>query len=261
MSVVALASVRSSAVTTTAAALAATWPDERRLVAELDPAGGTLAAAAGWPPEVGLVSLATAVRRTAEPAVVWEHCQSLGGETPVLAGPATPDLARSALAMSDPLLTRLGDLDGDVLADLGRLDPGTPALLTAGHADLVLLVARPRLPDLHALSGWLEGSGSERGPLGLILVGPGPYPAQEVAEALAVDVVAHLPWDPPVAEALATTPVRGRRLARSPLVRAARTTAEQVAARLAGHRVDRTARRSTAAGTPGRPAPMGEVAP
>jgi hypothetical protein len=237
VSVVTLMSVRSCAVTTTATALAATWPNERRLLAELDPAGGTLAAAAGWSPDRGLVSLATAVRRTTDPAAIWDHCQPLGDETPVLAGPATPDLARSTLGMVDPFLAGLGDLDGDVLADLGRANPAAPSPAVARRADLVLVVARPRLPDLQALSAWLEGPGADVGPLGLVLVGPGPYRADEVAEALAVEAIAEIPWDPPAAEALATTSVRTRHLARSPLVRAARTAAEQVAIRLAEGRV------------------------
>jgi Flp pilus assembly CpaE family ATPase len=64
VSVVALGAVRSCGVTTLALALAATWPSSRRvLLAELDLAGGTLAAASGWPPEPGLVSLAAAARR------------------------------------------------------------------------------------------------------------------------------------------------------------------------------------------------------
>lgn len=94
MAVTALAAVRSCGVTTLAVALAATWPAGRRvLLAELDPAGATLAAGSGWPPEPGLVSLAAAACRGGDPTVVWEHCQDLPGGVPVLAGrrrPTTP---------------------------------------------------------------------------------------------------------------------------------------------------------------------------
>ena len=52
MGVVVIGSVRSCGTTTVAVALAATWPPGRRvLVVELDPAGGSLAAASGWAAE------------------------------------------------------------------------------------------------------------------------------------------------------------------------------------------------------------------
>ena len=65
-----------------------------------------------------------------------------------------------------------------------------------------------------------------------MLVGPGPYPPAEVADALGLDVAGHLPWDPDAAQALATTPVGSRQLTRSPLVRALRTLADDLARRV-----------------------------
>ena len=95
----AFGSVRSCGVTTLALSLAATWPPERRvLLVEADPAGGTLAAASGWPAEPSLVSLAAAARRGGDPALVWEHCHQLPGGAAVLAGPSSADHARSALS-------------------------------------------------------------------------------------------------------------------------------------------------------------------
>ncbi|MDA8062446.1 MAG: hypothetical protein M0T80_08475, partial [Actinomycetota bacterium] len=82
----AFGSVRSSGVTTLVLALGATWPADRKaLVVEADPAGGTLAALAGWPAEPGLVSLAAAARRGAEPSLVFEHCQHLPDGASLLA--------------------------------------------------------------------------------------------------------------------------------------------------------------------------------
>ncbi|MDA8365336.1 MAG: chromosome partitioning protein, partial [Actinomycetota bacterium] len=148
----ALASVRSCGVTTLALALAATWPTQRRvLLVELDPAGGTLAAASGWPPEPSLVSLAAAARRALDPDLVWEHCQELAGGVAVLAGPASADQARSALGMLVGLVGHLGTFDADVLVDCGRLDPGPSGAGVFEGADRVVLAARPRLADLHAL--------------------------------------------------------------------------------------------------------------
>ena len=134
MSVLAFGSVRSCGVTTLASAIAATWPADRRVVLmELDQAGGTLAAASGWPAEPSLLTLAAAGRRGSDPSLVWEHCQRLPGGHPVLAGPASPELARSALAMLTWLPRHLGELEADVLVDCGRLDFQAPRMAGAGE--------------------------------------------------------------------------------------------------------------------------------
>ena len=224
----ALGAVRSCGVTTLALALAATWPSSRRvLLAELDPAGGTLAAASGWPPEPGLVSLAAAARRGSDPELVWEHCQELADGTAVLAGPGSADQARSALGMLTGLLGRLGELAADVLVDCGRLAGASlnPVLSTA---DQVVLAARPRLADLHALASFLETNPGLRQDPCLVLVGDGPYRDQEVAEALGVEVAARLPWDPDAAASLVSVRASARELRVAPLVRAARTLAEHL---------------------------------
>ena len=232
---VALGSVRSCGVTTLALALAATWPAERRvLLVELDPAGGTLAAPSGWPPEPSLVSLAAAARRSFDPDLVWEHCQELAGGAAVLAGPASGDQARSALGMLAGLAGHLGTLDADVLVDWGRLDPGPSGAGVFESADRVVLAARPRLADLHALATWREANPFDSGRVGLVLVGDGPYPDTEIAEALGVEVLARLPWDPDAAEALVSVPASARELRLSSLVRAARSLADRLAKELAG---------------------------
>ncbi|MHB1931329.1 MAG: MinD/ParA family ATP-binding protein [Acidimicrobiales bacterium] len=215
--------------------LAATWPAERRvLVVEADPAGGTLAAASGWPPEPSLVSLAAAARRSNDPEAVWGHCHRLPGGTAVLAAPAGADQARSAARMLAGLFDRFGELDADVLVDTGRLDPAAPMPGVAIGADRVVLVARPKLADLHAVAGFLGADPGARlleaGRSGLVLVGDGPYPDGEITEALGVGVLGRLPWDPEAAELLAVLAASDRRLRLSPLVRAARSLADALAA-------------------------------
>ena len=240
---VALGAVRSCGVSTSALALAATWPADRRvLLVEADPAGGTLAAASGWPAEPGLVSLAAASRRRFDPAVVWEHCQMLPGGTAVLAGPVSAERARGALGMLGDLAGHLADLDADVVADCGRLDPGSPAVAVWEGADRAILVVRPRLADLHAVAAWTEthtpGRESNdvrperRGRVGLVVVGDGPYPDAEIAEALDVEVLCRLPWDPRGAAALVSVPASSRDARLAPLVRAARSLARGLAADL-----------------------------
>jgi hypothetical protein len=228
--VTAFGSVRSCGVTTLALGLAATWPAERRvLVVEADPAGGTLAAASGWPAEPSLVSLAAAARRGGDPTLVWEHCHQLPNGASVLTAPALGEQARSALGMLGPLLGRLGELHSDVLIDCGRLDPGSPALGLWERADRKILVSRPRLADLQALASWLEGHQPHAG-VGVVTVGDGPYAQAEIAEALGFEVLSRLPWDADGAEALVSMPASARQLRMAPLVRSTRTLADQLTA-------------------------------
>jgi hypothetical protein len=235
MAVDVLGSVRSCGVTTLAAALAATWPAGRKVVlVELDPAGGTLAASSGWAAEPSLVSLAAAARRTSDPEAIWAHCQHLPGGAAVLAAPGAAEQAHSATVMLSGLLGRLATLDADVLVDAGRLDPTSPLPGVVMGASRLVLCARPRLSDLHALAAFLAaGPGAgllDAGRLRLVLVGDGPYRDAEIADALAVEVLGRLPWDEGAAERLATIPASDRRLRLSPLVRAARSLATVLAA-------------------------------
>jgi hypothetical protein len=228
MTLVAFGAVRSCGVTTMTLAVAATWPQGRRvLLAELDPAGGTLAAASGWPPQPGLVSLAAAARRGNDPELVWDHCHKLPSGASVLAGPASADQVRTALGMLSGLLGRLDELDADVLLDCGRV-VGVPLVEVLAGVDHLVLAARPHLADLHALATWMESASLERNRLSLVLVGNGPYPGTEVEEALGVAVSAHLPWDPDAAERLICLPPSARELKVSPLLRAARTLGDEL---------------------------------
>ena len=240
-SVVAFGSVRSCAVTSLVLGLAATWPSRAEppgrpvVVVEADPAGGTLAALAGWPAEPGLVSLAAAARRGADPSLVFEHCQHLPGGAAVLAGPARGDQARSALAMLAPVLGRLDELDADVLVDCGRLEETSAVLgiferaAQSNRESSAVLVSRGRLADLQAVASWLDANPA--GPrAGLVIVGDGPYRDAEVTEALGLSVLGRMPWDPGTPDALVALGASDRRLRMAPLVRAARTLAERLAA-------------------------------
>jgi hypothetical protein len=225
-------------VSTLAVALTATWPPGRRvLLIEADPAGGTLAAGSGWAPEPGLVSLAAASRRGFDPALVWEHCQVLPGGAAVLAGPASADQARGALGMLGGLAGHLDGLDADVVVDCGRLDLGSLSMPVWEGADRQVLLARPCLADLHALAAWTEThraetSSTEQRPAGLVVVGDGLYPDAEIAEALDVEVLTRLPWDPRGAAAIVSVPASSREVRLAPLVRAARTLADRLAAEI-----------------------------
>ena len=234
MSLLALGTVKGSpGVTTAAVALGACWPADRVVVVEADPAGGDLAARFGLAPEPGLVSLATATRRAPVADALWSHTQNLPGDLSIVIGPASAKQSRAALAMLVPAVgAGWSALGADVLVDCGRLDPSSPALDLLARADLSVVVIRPQLTDLHHAAARLADLRSRSRDLKLLLAGPGPYGADEVADAVGAEVVGALPWDPVGAALLAGAPGSRRGLTRTSLVRAARQLAELLAAQL-----------------------------
>ena len=237
MSLVAVAAAKAApGVTTSALAMAAVWPTDRQvLLVEADPGGGDLAARFELAAQPGLVSLAAAARRQIDGALVGEHAQRLPGGLGVLVGPPGAEQAAAALGMlAPPVLAGLDRLDGvDVIADLGRLDPASTALGLARVASLLLVVVRPRLDELQHLAHRVAALRGECRALGVVLVGSGPYPAEEIAGALGVEVLAWLPADPRGASLLGGAGASAGALRRTPLLRAARGMAEAAVGRLA----------------------------
>lgn len=212
----------SPGVTTTALALGAVWPAERRvLVAELDSAGGDLTDDFRLPGEPGLLALAAAARRHDPTGRLWQSCQRLPGGLAVLTAPATAEHVRNALA-APRLADAFAGADADVLADCGRFDPGSPPLSVVRHADVVLLVVRPVYVELKRLAGTLPGLRQIGSRLAAVLIGKGAYPPAEVASALGVEVIGELPFDPQGAAILGGAPATKSALRRSPLLRQAR---------------------------------------
>ncbi len=234
MSRVALGSVKASpGVTTTAVALAATWPAGRQVtVVEADPAGGDLAARYGLPGEPSLLTLAAATRKEPASRVAAGHLQHLPGGLAVLVAPASADQVQVALGMLGPAGALLGGIDGDVLVDAGRLDPRSPALALAGGCELLAICVRPVLAELHHLAARVETLRSVSAQLGLVVIGDGAYPPAEIAGALEVEVLGALPGDAHGAGMLAGEAASPRTLRRLALLRSARSLAETICARL-----------------------------
>jgi MinD-like ATPase involved in chromosome partitioning or flagellar assembly len=231
MTVVALGSIKGApGVTTTALALASVWPASRAVVvAEVDPDGGVLAARRDLGLEPGLATLAAALRRGG--ADVSPHTQSVGDRVRAIVTPPSGEQTRAALAVAgERLWQALEALTDDVLADCGRLTAGSPVTGVARHADVTVLLARPRLDDVALLRERVPALRREGVEPQVLLTGGGPYRREEVADAIEAPVLAVLPIDGRTAAALDQP--SGRRVSsRSPLVRSTR----QLAGTLLSH--------------------------
>ena len=160
-------------------------------------------------------------------------CAGLEGcaPLPVVVAPASPPVAERAVGL---LAAKWHDLtaavgDGtDVLVDIGRLRPGTPAQRIAAGCDRCVVVARPRLDDLTVLFAGLDDlADSVR--LCIVVRGTAGYPLAEITNAIAsrrpdVLVAGVLADDPRAAATLdGTATMTPRRLDRSPLMRSVDT--------------------------------------
>jgi len=235
VSLIAVGSLRGApGVTTLAVALATVWHRRGRvpLILEADPDGGVLAARFGLGHHPSLTDLGVRARAGLQPDDLWEAAQSLPGGVPVVVAHPSADQCQAALrTVGSRLAAVLDDLRHDVIADLGRLRPGTPSLALAEAADVVLLVLRPRLEDV-AVAAQRITALNQGGRVRLVLVGERPYPAAEVAAALGVPVLGVIADDVRSATALCGLgAVRGG-LARLPLLRSVAALASSIATRL-----------------------------
>lgn len=219
MTAIAVGSARSGGATTLAMTLAGVLRDT--VLVEADADGGVLALRYGLSREPSLVSLAAS--RQAPGDVILDHAQRLPGGLAVVVGPESPEratqLLRSAGHRIAALLSDAGSVD--IVVDVGRLSPSTPANALAAAAPVTLLVARPRAEELVAAAERIAALGQGAA---MVLVGSGPYSASDVADQLGCRVLATIAEDPGGAQALAQGG-SSRALARSALVRSVRTLA------------------------------------
>jgi MinD-like ATPase involved in chromosome partitioning or flagellar assembly len=173
----------SPGVTTTAVVLAGAWPVEP-VLADLDPAGGDVAlryrdeAGAPLDPERGLLSLGAAVRRGSGETLLADHVQRVSGGLEVLTGVSSPSQVQGLGPAWLHLARLLGAApERDVIADCGRLMPGSATVPVLQNADAVLLVARPTVEGLahlrerlHSFSEVLQFGTYEAVPVGVALV-------------------------------------------------------------------------------------------
>ncbi|CAM5289684.1 hypothetical protein GCM10010329_81230 [Streptomyces spiroverticillatus] len=253
MPVIALVSAKSCGVTVSALALALA-SSRPSVLAECDPAGGTVRAGylqnsvdGGFglyhlaaAERVGPDALANAVASSLWPMDAAGHRKLLPGLTDPTQAPA---LERTWPALADILHVLAEDAGYNVFVDGGRLAFGAgrlhPVLSPAPllhRADLVLLVVRGTTQSLalarnviDPLRAEFDESASTTS-LGLLLLEEGEFPAHQVSTALRTPVLAALPWDPDTAGYLTRGGKPPRGYERSPLLRHARSAAEQLEA-------------------------------
>lgn len=232
MGLIAFASVKSSpGVTTAALALASVWPPSQRvIVAEFDPAGGDIATRFGRVFEPGVISLAAAARRSTGSASVSDHCQQVLGGLDVLLAPASSAQLAAAVRLLDERRewAEMSAGEPQILADCGRLvdEPYIAHLLQV--STLLVVLVRPILSEIHHVSSRLPALHALAGRVALVLCGPGPYSAIEVADTLNIEVLGSVSRDAESAAILAGAPGSRRALARLPLLRSAAELVEKL---------------------------------
>ena len=265
MTVIALASAKSGGVTTSALALTLAAP-RGALLAECDPAGGTIRTGflggqtAAATAAVGLHQLAAAERGGTLGTAFPDHIVPLAGDGAVqrllLPGLTDPAQAPGLAGVWQQLVLLWPVFENervDVVIDAGRVlvdSSGSisstryPAALLR-RADVVLLVVRRSLsaavvatPVMHILRRDLAEHGTGADALGLLVIDEERAPTNsELSRGLGAPVLGQLPLDHGTAHALTHGPT-GRGISpRADLLRHARSTFEQVNALAARRRL------------------------
>lgn len=170
MSLYAVCSAKGSpGVTTAATVLALTWGGPT-ILADLDTAGGDLAVRyrddEGRPlsSDRGLVSLGASVRRGVLESGLEPHIQIAATGLPTLAGVTRPEQVVGLGSSWSNIAHALATVPGtDVVADCGRILPGTALLPVLGAAAGILFVVRPSVEELFHLRERIGGLADQMG--------------------------------------------------------------------------------------------------
>ena len=192
MSVIAVGSVHGSPGTTTLALdlarLCAQAPGADVLLVEADPDGGCLAARLDLAVKPGLTELAGAARVAISADDLWSYAQpSDMGVAVIVAHPAAEQVQAALRAAVNHIGAALRETVGDVIVDVGRLRPGSPALALAALAETTLIVSANSVEavvSLHHRGQLLRSAGD---PL-VVLSASKPYSTDDVASACGLDV-------------------------------------------------------------------------
>ncbi len=233
---------------TTALALTKAWP-RPAILAECDPRGGDVQWGLAQGANVGaagLLRLQVAARRRSMSESVWEEVVALPGEDGQeipkywLPGLLSPREAGSIDWVG--VARALGAAGVDVIADCGTVfgDPVRAPRAIWNTADVVALVVRSTMLGTRigqiaaaALQSDLMTGGRGVDLLGAVIVhAPGGYPTNQVAAELGdTALLGELPDDPAAAQQLAGVHPIGKKIARSPLMKAAAKLAHELGSR------------------------------
>lgn len=240
----------SPGASTTALALASAWASPAVLV-EADPYGGDLAirlrtrSGAALPEAPTVLTVASAARTSESAALIPRYAQHVNDQLSVVPGHLIAEQL-SGIADWEPFAATLSASRLPVVADLGRLHAASPVLPVAARADVVLVVGRPdtgavirireRLNRLVPALAAHRGSPPRMFP---VLVSPnrhGSADAADLRRILSETPVGPLivgtgfvALDPGAVRRLEAGETASGRLARTLLLRTARTLASQVA--------------------------------
>lgn len=183
MTVLAIGSVHGSPGATTLALDLARSAGPDTLLIEADPDGGCLAARLDLAIRPGLTELAGAARTGIAAADLCRFAQLLDpGIAVVVAHPAAEQVHAALRTAVHHVGTAIGSLTSDVVIDIGRLRPGSPALGFAAMADHTLVLvgnAVESVVTLHHRRHLLAGLGM----VSVVLDAAAPHQPDEVAMA------------------------------------------------------------------------------
>lgn len=235
-------------VTTLATALSLVWPGDKVLV-EADPSGADLpfrlhhGDSGTWlNPDPSIASLAAVARLGPTPKSIVAYAQPSSLGIPVIPGALSAERFAPLKALWPQVAAALSTEPGTVICDLGRLQPGHPALPIARASALVLLLARADLGGLFhlrervaELTQAVGNPDRETNPVAVVISGPQKTKAKALAETTALlasigspaRVAGFIPHDQQGAQDLWGGSAT-RRLAGSPLIRSVRQLAEHL---------------------------------
>ena len=240
----------SPGATTTALALASAWSSPAVLV-EADPYGGDLAirmrtkSGAALPEAPTVLTVATAARTSASPALIARYAQRINDQLSVVPGHLVAEQL-TGVPDWEPFAAAVAASSLPVVVDVGRLHAASPLLPVAAGADVVLVVGRPQTGSVirmrERLNRLVPALAAHRGapPRMLpVLVSPnrhGKADADDLQHVLAgtpagplITGTGFVALDPGAAGRLESGEDPTGRLARSPLLRTARAVASTIA--------------------------------
>ncbi len=226
--IVSVASRRGSPGATTFVGLLASWwaeQDTLRFLLEADEAGGTFAArwksAHGLTWQPGLIELAT----LPEPDIssLQTNSQQLPDGLQAVAAPPSPGQVFHALqAIGDEGAATLARLEGlRAFVDCGRLTRRSAAINLARRSVVTILLCRAELEDIYGMLAGVVELRDAGCNVGLVVVGGGRWPPEEIAKRAEVPLLGVLPNDPKGGRLVCTGGlVRSRRFERTALAKA-----------------------------------------